>query len=73
MSRKSNVNPDHYKTAGRDPQGQAVLQEMQRQKLAEELARLSRDSSSSASATTAPATASVKKKKERLRSSKKSG
>lgn len=33
MARKSNVNPDHYKTAGRDPQGQAVLQEVERQKL----------------------------------------
>jgi hypothetical protein len=42
MARKSNVNPDHYKTAGRDPQGQAVLQEVERQKLKEEQARLSR-------------------------------
>jgi len=42
MARKSNVNPDHYKTAGRDPQGQAVLQEVERQKLKEEQARLPR-------------------------------
>jgi len=33
MSKKSNVNPDHYKTAGRDPIGQAVVQERQKQKL----------------------------------------
>ena len=41
MARKSNVNPDHYKTAGRDPQGQSVG-EVERQKLKEEMARLSR-------------------------------
>jgi hypothetical protein len=37
---KSNVNPDHYKTAGRDPQ--SILQEVERQKLKEGQARLSR-------------------------------
>jgi len=42
MGRKSNVDPDHYKTAGRDPQGQSVLQEVERQKLKEVQARLSR-------------------------------
>lgn len=42
MARKSNVNPDHYKTAGRDPQGQAVLQEVERQKLKEGQAGSSR-------------------------------
>ncbi len=35
MSKKSNVNPNHYKTAGRDPQGQAILQEVERQKFKE--------------------------------------
>lgn len=30
MSKKNNVNPDHYKTAGRDRQGQAVAQELHR-------------------------------------------
>jgi hypothetical protein len=42
MARKSNVNPDHYKTAGRDPQGQAVVQEVERQKLKEVQSRASR-------------------------------
>jgi hypothetical protein len=42
MGKKSNVNPDHYKTAGRDPQGQAVLQGLERQKFKEKQARLSR-------------------------------
>jgi hypothetical protein len=42
MARKSNVNPDHYKTAGRDPQGQAVLQEVERQKFKEAAAKTSR-------------------------------
>jgi hypothetical protein len=42
MSTKSNVNPNHYKTAGRDPQGRAVLQEVERQKLTEKQAQLRR-------------------------------
>lgn len=46
MARKSNVNPDHYKTAGRDPQGQSVLQEVERQKLKEGQSRLPRASAS---------------------------
>lgn len=46
MAKKSNVNPDHYKTAGRDPQGQAVLQEVERQKYKEAQARLSRGTAS---------------------------
>ena len=50
MARKSNVNPDHYKTAGRDPQGQAVLQEVERQKLKEGKARLPRVTASPVSA-----------------------
>jgi len=28
MKRKSNVNPDHYKTAGRERPGQGVIQEV---------------------------------------------
>jgi hypothetical protein len=40
MSKKSNVHPDHYKTAGRDPQGQAVLQAVERQKFREQEAFL---------------------------------
>ena len=30
MSQKSNVNPDHYKQAGRDRQGENVLHERER-------------------------------------------
>ena len=40
MSKKSNVNPDYYKTAGREPQGQAVIQEVERQKFREQEAFL---------------------------------
>lgn len=32
MSKKSNVNPDHYKTAGRTRQGENIVQEIQTQK-----------------------------------------
>ncbi len=32
---KNNVNPDHYKTAGRERPGQAVVQEIQKQKFTE--------------------------------------
>ena len=32
MSNKSNVNPDHYKTAGRDRQGDEVQPELEKQK-----------------------------------------
>jgi hypothetical protein len=42
MGTKSNVNPDHSKTAGREPQGQAVPHEVERQKFKEAQARLSR-------------------------------
>jgi len=35
----NNVNPDHYKTEGREPQGQAVAHEVERQQYAETLAR----------------------------------
>jgi hypothetical protein len=33
---KSNVNPDHYKTAGRERQGEDIVQEIQKQKFAQE-------------------------------------
>jgi hypothetical protein len=45
MSRKSNSNPDHYKTAGRGRQGQDVIHEVERQKLKEKKARSSRAAS----------------------------
>lgn len=35
MSKKSNVNPDHYKTAGRTRQGENIVQEIQTQKYAQ--------------------------------------
>lgn len=31
MSKKSNVNPNHYKTRGRDRQGEDILQETHKQ------------------------------------------
>jgi hypothetical protein len=31
MSRNINVNPDHYKTAGRERQGEDVVQELEKQ------------------------------------------
>jgi len=35
MSRKNNVNPDHYKVAGRDRQGEDVQPELEKQKYAD--------------------------------------
>ncbi len=35
MGKKNNVTPDHFKTAGREPQGQDVVHEVQRQKYAD--------------------------------------
>jgi hypothetical protein len=35
MSKKSNVNPDHYKTAGRTRQGEDIVQAIQTQKYAQ--------------------------------------
>jgi hypothetical protein len=32
MSSKSNVNPDHYKIAGRDRQGEDIQPELEKQK-----------------------------------------
>ncbi len=38
MGKKVNVNPDHYKTAGRERQGDDIVQEIHRQKFAQEKA-----------------------------------
>jgi hypothetical protein len=38
MSKRINVNPDHYKTAGRERQGANVLSEVEKQRLATERA-----------------------------------
>lgn len=35
MGKKSNVNPDHYKTAGRERQGEDIAQDQQKQKYAQ--------------------------------------
>ena len=35
MSKKSNVNPDHYKTAGRSRQGENIVQDIQTQQYAQ--------------------------------------
>jgi len=34
MSSKNNVNPDHYKTAGRDRQGEEIQPEIEKRKYA---------------------------------------
>lgn len=41
MGRKSNVNPDHYKTAGRERPGQDVIQEVYKKRYAQAKARRS--------------------------------
>jgi hypothetical protein len=33
MAKKSNIHPDHYKTAGREPVGQGLVQELEKQAL----------------------------------------
>jgi hypothetical protein len=38
MSKSINVNPDHYKVAGRERQGDAVIQNLERQQFAEQQA-----------------------------------
>jgi hypothetical protein len=35
MSKKNNVNPDHYKTAGRTRQGEEIVQSIHKRKLRE--------------------------------------
>jgi hypothetical protein len=42
MSSKNNVNPDHYKVAGRERPGDAALQDVQSQQFAEIEARRKR-------------------------------
>ena len=34
MSKRINVNPDHYKTAGRGRQGEDLVAELEKQKMA---------------------------------------
>jgi hypothetical protein len=55
MSGKNNVNPDHYKVAGRDRPGEDVVHERQKQSLAQEQARLARRKRPGARPTRAPA------------------
>jgi hypothetical protein len=43
MSKNNNVNPGNYKTAGREPQGQAVPHEVARQEYAREKAQEKRE------------------------------
>ena len=42
MSKAINVNPDHYKVAGRERQGDAVIQNLERQQFAEQQAESER-------------------------------
>jgi hypothetical protein len=35
MSKRINVNPDHYKTAGREPPGKGITQEVFKQQFAQ--------------------------------------
>ena len=43
MSKNNNVNPDHYKTAGREPLGQDVIHDVEKQAFQEAKAREKRD------------------------------
>lgn len=43
MSKYNNVKPDHFKTAGREPQGQDVVHEVERQQYAETKVREKRN------------------------------
>jgi hypothetical protein len=56
MSGKNNVNPDHYKVAGRDRPGDDVVHERQKQSLAQEQARLARRKRTGARPPRRPAT-----------------
>lgn len=42
MAKKSNVNPDHYKTAGRERPGQGIVQEVNKKAYTQAKARHSR-------------------------------
>ncbi len=48
MAKKSNVNPDHYKTAGREPQGQDAVHKVQKQEFTEAKARQRKRSAAAA-------------------------
>jgi hypothetical protein len=52
VAKKSNVNPDHYKTAGREPAGGGFAQEIQKRKYRETQARLVRRARKGAQAKT---------------------
>ena len=45
MSKKNNVHPDHYKTGGREPQGQGVAHEVEQQNYGKTEAAEKRDQS----------------------------
>lgn len=45
MSRSSNVNPDHYKLAGRNRQGEDIEPELEKHKFARGMKRLRRKKS----------------------------
>lgn len=53
---KNNVNPDHYKTKGREPQGQEVVHDLQRERLTREKANLERKSPRSPASPPIPGT-----------------
>jgi len=42
MSKRINVNPDHYKVAGRDRQGENIVQSVQKQAFAQQQAEAER-------------------------------
>jgi hypothetical protein len=70
MSKNINVNPDHYKTKGRDPQGQEVVHDLQRERFTREKANLEKKSSASPPSPPIPGTVgkkrvSLKKKAEK--------
>ena len=52
---KSNVNPNHYKVAGRERQGEDIAQARNKQKLAENVARRRTENRCEISETGAPA------------------
>jgi hypothetical protein len=42
MSKQNNVNPDHYKIAGRERQGEAIVQDLQKKEFAQHQAEMER-------------------------------
>lgn len=65
---KSNVNPDHYKVAGRERQGEDVVQHLQKQKYNREQARLRQRQRAQNASEALPG--SMGRKKSRRKSSK---